>query len=178
MSGHSKWSQIKRKKAVADEKKGKAFSKLARAIELAAQKGGESGKNSELKVAIEKAKAANMPADNIERAIKKGSGRVGVGALEEAFYEAYGPGGVAFLIKVVTDNKNRTVAELKHILQKNSGALAGAGSVQWLFTESGSLRFPQSAIQLSGSDKDAHERLLGEIKNHGDVQEVFTNIKS
>ena len=133
MSGHSKWSKIKRKKEVSDVKKGRLFSKFSKVIEIAAKKGGDSKTNLSLKAAVDQARAENMPLDNIERAIKKGSGRLEGEVLEEVVYEAYGPGGTALLITAVTSNKNRTVAELKHILSENGASLSGAGSVRWMF---------------------------------------------
>jgi len=179
MSGHSKWSQIKRKKAAVDEKKGKVFSKLARTIEIAARKGADPKTNFTLREVIEKAKAANMPALNIERAIKKGdealSAKGGPAAgWEEIWYEAYGPGGVAILIKTITQNRNRTVAELKHILSKNGGVLAEAGSVKWQFDEKGGAKFPVAAQE---KDAAALRNLLAELEGEEDVQEIFTNQK-
>lgn len=137
MSGHSKWSQIKHKKAATDKKRGQIFSKLARAITVAAkEKGGDPALNAALRVAMEKAGAANMPAENIERAIGRGIGG-GESALEIFNYEAYGPGGVAFIIEGITDNKNRTVSELRHLLNSHGGKLADSGSVAWMFDRVG-----------------------------------------
>jgi len=178
MSGHNKWSKIKRKKGDSDIKKGKTFSKLAKIIQLAARKGADPQNNTELRMVIEQAKSVNMPSDNIERAIKKGSGEDrSVGSLEEVMYEAYGPGGVAILINTITDNKNRTVAEIKNILSKNAGTLAGGGSVKWLFKNKGQLTYPESAVELNEKDSDSLERLLGELENQEDVRGVFTNKK-
>lgn len=140
MSGHSKWAQIKHKKAATDKKRGQIFSKLARAITVAAkEKGGGAQTNPALRVAVEKAKAANMPSENIERAIERGAGGEGAGGLEEFTYEAYGPGGTALIIEGITDNKNRTVAELRHLLSSRGGKLADSGSVAWMFDRVGVL---------------------------------------
>jgi len=138
MSGHSKWSTIKRKKAAADTKRGKIFTKLIKEITIAArQGGGDPGANPRLRLAIDNAKSANMPSDNIERAIKKATGELeGVNYIELT-YEGYGPGGIALLIESVTDNKNRTVAEVRHILSKHGGSLGETGSVAWMFDRKG-----------------------------------------
>jgi YebC/PmpR family DNA-binding regulatory protein len=139
MSGHSKWHSIKHKKAASDAKKGKVFTKLARAITVAARGNPDPDTNFQLRLAIDQAKAANMPKDNIERAIARATGE-GKDALEEVIYEAYGPGGVAIIIEVLTDNKNRTVSNLKHILSSHGGSLAGSGSVAYLFERKGMVR--------------------------------------
>jgi len=139
MSGHSKWHSIKQKKGAADAKKGKIFTKLARAITVAAKAGPDPAANFQLRLAIDQAKAANMPKENIERAIARATGE-GKEALEEVIYEAYGPGGVAIIIEALTDNKNRTVGNIKHILSSHGGSLAGPGSVQYLFERKGVVR--------------------------------------
>jgi len=133
MSGHSKWSTIKHKKALKDQKRGKVFSKLVRQIQVAAKKDPDPESNANLRMMIDKAKAANMPAANIERAIKKASGAGEGESLEEITLEAYGPEGSAFLIEAITDNHNRTVAEIKHLIERNGGHMAEKGSVAWLF---------------------------------------------
>lgn len=138
MSGHSKWSTIKRKKGAEDAKRGKIFTRLARDIMMAAREGGgDEDMNAKLKLAVAKAKGANMPKDNIERAIKKGTGELDGGQLEELTYEAYGPDGVAFLIEVLTDNKNRALADVKYVFNRGGGSLANAGAVQWQFDQKG-----------------------------------------
>lgn len=138
MSGHSKWSKIKRGKAITDTKRGKIFSKMARIISLAAkEKGGDPKFNPTLRMAIEKAKEANMPNENIERAIAKASGEGDNTLMEEFLYEAYGPGGVAILIEGLTDNKNRTLTEIKNILNKNNGKFVESGGVNYLFNRKG-----------------------------------------
>ena len=138
MSGHSKWASIKHKKAAQDAKRGKVFTKLIKEITVAAREGGgDPEMNSRLRTAIARAKSANMPADNIERAIKKGTGELPGVSYESVAYEGYGPGGVAILILAYTDNKNRTVAEIRHLFSKKGGNLAGAGSVAWIFEKKG-----------------------------------------
>jgi len=137
MSGHSHFSSIKHKKSLEDEKRGKIFSKMARMISVAAKEGSDPASNPKLRQALDEAKNFNMPKDNIERAIKRGSGEIKGGKLEEINYEAFGPGGIAVIIEAITDNKNRTLAEIKHILQKYNGKLAESGSVKWLFERKG-----------------------------------------
>jgi len=137
MSGHSHWSSIKHKKALEDQKRGKTFSKLARLISVAAREGSNPEINPKLKQAIEEAKKFNMPKENIERAIKRGSGELEGEKLEEVSYEAIGPGGVSIIIEGITDNKNRTFSEVKHIVQKYGGKLADSGAVKWLFEKKG-----------------------------------------
>jgi YebC/PmpR family DNA-binding regulatory protein len=140
MSGHSKWSQIKHRKAITDAKKSQIFGKMANLISLAAEQGGKDpNTNSKLKMAIDKAKSINMPSSNIERAIKRGAGKGEENNLEELLIEAFGPYGLAILIKAVTDNRNRTISEIKHILNKNNGKMAGSGSVSWMFKEKGKI---------------------------------------
>ena len=146
MSGHSKWSTIKRKKAANDAKRGAAFTRLAREIAIAArQGGGDLETNFTLRLAIDRAKTENMPKDNIERAIKRGTGEDKEGTvLEQIMYEAYGPSGVAMMIEVVTDNRRRTVAELRHVLSRMGGNLAESGAVSWQFTRSAYFAFPST----------------------------------
>ena len=146
MSGHSKWSSIKHKKGAADAKRGQLFSKLARAIIVAARDGGpDPDANMALANAIEKARGNSMPKDNIERAIARGTGAAGDGEAYEAItYEGYGPGGVALLVEAVTDNRNRTAAEIRHVFDKNDGNLGGSGAVAWLFERKGVVLVPAS----------------------------------
>ncbi|MDZ7373348.1 MAG: YebC/PmpR family DNA-binding transcriptional regulator [candidate division KSB1 bacterium] len=167
MAGHSKWAQIKRKKARTDAEKGRIFTKLIREITVAArQGGGDEEANPRLRAAIAAAKAANMPAANIEKAIKRGTGELPGVVYEEVTYEGYGPGGVALLIQVVTDNRNRAVAEIRHILSKHSGSLGEQGSVAWMFERKGVVSVP----------KDGHteEELLAIVLDAGveDIREV------
>jgi len=138
MSGHSKWATIKRKKGALDAKRGKIFTRVIREITIAArQAGGDPDGNPRLRLAIDNAKAANMPADNIERAIKKATGELEGSQISELIYEGYGPGGVAILVEVATDNKNRTVAEIRHIFSRGNGNMGETGSVAWMFERKG-----------------------------------------
>jgi YebC/PmpR family DNA-binding regulatory protein len=147
MAGHSKWSQIKHKKAAVDAKRGKIFSKLAREISVAARLGGgDPSMNPRLRSAIEKAKEANMPHDNIKRAVQKGTGELPGASYEESTYEGYGPGGVAMLVEVLTDNKNRTVAEIRHLLNKYGGSLGEAGCVSWMFDKKGYILVEKASV--------------------------------
>lgn len=163
MSGHSKWKQIKNKKAASDAKKGAVFTRLIRNMILAAREGGgDPNHNFKLATAVEQARAANMPKDNIERAIKKGTGEEGAGELHEVLYEAYGPAGVAILIKAATDNLNRTASEMRHALQKNGGTMASGGAVAWNFEQKGVMRFEQmpenkEALELAAIDAGADD---------------------
>ena len=151
MSGHSKWSTIKRKKGAEDAKRGKIFTKIARDIMMAAREGGgDENSNAKLKLVIQKAKSANMPKDNIDRAIKKGTGELDGGQVDEITYEGYGIDGVAFIVDVITDNKNRSLAEVKHVFSKAGGSLATSGAVAWQFDQKG-------FIALKGNDLDFEE---------------------
>jgi YebC/PmpR family DNA-binding regulatory protein len=148
MSGHSKWSTIKRKKGALDAKKGKIFTRIAKEISLAARLGGSDPEgNARLRQAILAAKAENMPKDNIDRAVKKGSGDLDGGVqYEEITYEGYGPGGVAVLVEVMTDNRNRIVAEVRHIFSKYGGNLAENGAVSWIFSKKGSILIDKKGV--------------------------------
>ncbi len=147
MSGHSKWHSIKHKKAAADAKRGKAFTGLIKEITVAARIGGGDVEfNPRLRLAVDKAKAANMPKENIERAIKKGTGELEGYNLEEVQYEGYGPGGVAVFIEATTDNKNRTVSEVRHLFSKYGGNLGESGSVNWMFDKKGYIVVERGAI--------------------------------
>ena len=147
MSGHNKWAKIKHKKAGTDAQRGKLFSRLIKEITIAARNGGaDPNGNPRLRLAIQTAKSANMPADNIKRAVQRGTGELPGAVYEELTYEGYGPAGVALMVELVTDNKNRTVAEIRHILDRNNGKLAEAGSVAWMFQKKGSIEVPKSAI--------------------------------
>ena len=147
MSGHSKWATIKRKKGAADAKRGKIFTKLIREIATAARLGGgDPAGNPRLRLVVDKARAANMPKDNIDRAIKKGTGEAGGAAYEEVVYEGYGPGGVAILIESLTDNRNRTVGEVRHVLSKHGGNLGSTGCVSFLFEKKGSMVFDRAGL--------------------------------
>lgn len=151
MSGHSKWATIKRKKAATDAKRGKLFTKLIREITVAARDGGgDPNFNPRLRLAVDTAKAGNMPTENITRAIKKGTGELEGVSYEEITYEGYGPGGVAIYIETLTDNQNRTVADVRHILTKNFGTLGTTGSVAWQFERKG-----QIAVDATANAEDA-----------------------
>ncbi len=144
MSGHSKWATTKRKKAVIDAKRGKMFTKLIKEITIAAREGGgDPEANPRLRLAVDNAKAANMPQDNIERAIKKATGELEGQVYHELTYEGYGPSGIAILVEVATDNKNRTVAEIRHLFSKGGGSMGENGSVAWMFDRKGIILLPQ-----------------------------------
>ncbi len=144
MSGHSKWATTRRKKAVIDAKRGKMFTKLIKEITIAAREGGGDPEgNPRLRLAVDNAKAANMPQDNIERAIKKATGELEGQSFHELTYEGYGPGGIAILVEVATDNKNRTVAEVRHLFSKSGGSLGESGSVAWMFDRKGVILLPK-----------------------------------
>ena len=140
MSGHSKWSQIKRKKGMADKRRGQIFSKLSRMITVAALSGEDPATNFKLRLAIDKARSVNMPSDSIERAIKKGTGKLEEAKMQQVIYEAYGPGGAALMIETVSDNQKRTLAEIRHILSQHEGHIGEAGSVRWMFKSCGVIR--------------------------------------
>jgi len=147
MSGHSKWSTIKHKKAALDAKRGKVFTRVIKELTVAARTGGgDSTGNPRLRTAIAEAKAANMPADNIKRAIQKGTGELPGVSYEEVVYEGYGPGGVAILVEVLTDNKMRTTPEIRHLFTKHGGNLGELNSVSWMFEKKGQILVPGSAI--------------------------------
>ena len=147
MAGHSKWSQIKRKKAVNDQKRGQMFTKVIRELTVAAREGGgDPNFNPRLRLAVDAAKAANMPQENIDRAIKRGTGELAGVTYEEVAYEGYGPGGVALYIETLTDNQKRTVAEVRHLLDKNGGNLGTTGSVAWQFDRMGIIYLPADGV--------------------------------
>jgi len=173
MSGHSKWSQIKHQKEIVDKKRGQVFSKALKAISIAARGEPNPQFNPKLRSAIQKAKDSNVPTENIEKAIKKASETSD--NIEELIMEAYGPGGTAILIEAITDNRNRTVTEIKHLVNKNGGKWAEPGSVRWAFEkvkEKWISKFPQ---KLAGGDKKQLEALIKILVDHQDVQEIHTN---
>ena len=172
MSGHNKWSQIKEKKGATDAKKSNLFTKLVKLIKVEARIAKGDLNSPALKSAIEKAKVANMPKENIERAIA--SATVG-GADEKVVYEAYGPGGCAIVIEGLTDSKNRTSAEVKHLLSKYGGTLAAPGAALWAFTKGEEGYVPRTTIPLSAEDGTALQTLLEVLRDYDDVQEVYTN---
>jgi YebC/PmpR family DNA-binding regulatory protein len=179
MSGHSKWATIKRKKAAVDAKRGKIFTKLIKEITIAAREGGgDPDGNPRLRLAVDNAKAANMPQDNIERAIKKATGELEGVTYHELIYEGYGPAGVAVLVEVATDNKNRTVAEVRHVFSKHNGSLGESGSVAWMFDRKG-------IITLSSQGKTEDEILeiildagADDLQTEDDFFEVQTSLEA
>ncbi|MBP7999083.1 MAG: YebC/PmpR family DNA-binding transcriptional regulator [Chloroflexi bacterium] len=167
MSGHSKWSTIKHKKAAADAKRGKVFTQVAKEITIAAREGGgDPMSNTRLRLAMDKARAANMPKDNVERAVKRGTGEIEGLELIEAVYEGYAPHGIGLLIEVVTDNRNRAVADLRHTLNKYGGNMAEAGAVSWQFTRKGYINITQEVDQdelfMVAADAGADDIQFGE----------------
>jgi YebC/PmpR family DNA-binding regulatory protein len=176
MSGHSKWSQIKHKKALTDVKKGKVFSKMTRQITMAARaKGGDIETNPNLRMFVEKARSFNMPQDNIERAIKKGTGELEGVKYEEFLLEAFGPGGTALIVEGTTDNKNRTVSEIKFLLSEFGGKISTPGSVVWLFERQGVLRVTRAGRQKDEFELDAIEAGAQDLKWADDENlEIYT----
>ncbi len=175
MSGHSKWAQIKRKKAATDVKRGKIFTKLIREIITAARLGGgDPDSNARLRAAIEAAKAENMPKENIERAIKKGTGELEGSYYEEVSYEGYGAGGIAILISALTDNRNRTVSELRYLFNKYGGNLGETGCVSWMFEKKGVIAFAKDGIEEERLMEVAVEAGAEDIKIEEDEYEVIT----
>ncbi len=175
MSGHSKWSTIKHKKAALDAKRGRIFTRLIREITIAArQGGGDPAGNPRLRAAIAAAKDANMPADNITRATKKGTGELEGQQFEEVTYEGYGPGGVAVIVETVTDNKNRTLPEIRHIFSKHGGNLAAANSVAWMFEKRGYIVLDGGALSEDQLLELVLESGADDMKRDGASFEVFT----
>jgi YebC/PmpR family DNA-binding regulatory protein len=174
MSGHNKWSKIKHKKGAEDAKRSNLFSKLSRQIIAESKKCNGDVSSPSLATAIDAAKKENMPKDTIERAIKKGTDK-DTAALEAVTYEAYGPGGCAIVIEGLTDNKNRTAAEVRHLLSKKGIELAAQGAASWAFSKEGSKWIPNSSTPLSDDDGEKLGSLIDELDELEDVQEVFTN---
>ena len=175
MSGHSKWASIKHKKGAADAKKGALYTKIIKEITMAARNGGGSADmNPALRTAMAKAKEANMPSDNVKNAIKRGTGELPGVIYETINYEAYGPGGVAIMIQTLTDNKNRTTAEVRNILSKKGGNMAGAGSVAWMFNMKGYIVVDKSAAAEDVLMDAALEAGAEDIKTQEKVYEVFS----
>ncbi|MCX8028601.1 MAG: YebC/PmpR family DNA-binding transcriptional regulator [Brevinematales bacterium] len=178
MSGHSKWANIKHRKGAQDAKRGQLFSKLAREITVAAKMGGGNPENNvRLRVAIERAREANMPADNIERAIKRGTGELEGVSYEEVVYEGYGPGGVAILVNVLTDNKNRTAAEMRKIFSKFGGSLGSTGSVAWIFEKKGYISVDANKYSEDQILEIAIENGAEDVKKEGDVVSIYTPVE-
>ncbi len=173
MAGHNKWAQIKRQKGKTDAEKSKIFTKFARLITVEAKKSGGNRTSPGLKAVIDRAKAANMPNDNIDRAIRKATEQGA--AMESMLYEAYGPGGTAIVIETLTDNRNKAAQEIKHILSRNGFALAGMGAATWAFEKTAEGWVPKTTIPLSDDDLKLLETLVSELEGNDDVQDVYTN---
>jgi YebC/PmpR family DNA-binding regulatory protein len=174
MSGHSKWATIKHKKAALDAKRGKAFTRIIKEIMIAARQGGDPDMNPRLRTAVVAAKAVSMPAENIKRAIMRGTGELEGGQIDEIVFEGYGPGGAAVLVKVATDNRNRTVSEIRHVFSKNGGNLGELGSVSWMFERKGQI--------LIEKDKAGEDQLMtialdagaDDLRDDGESWEVIS----
>lgn len=179
MSGHSKWAGIKHKKSIIDAQRGKLFSKLNKEIMLAAKLGGKDPDgNSRLRLAIQKAKEANMPAENIKKAIARGCGETEGGAVEEIMYECYGPSGIALLIEGITDNKKRTASEVKHILSKGGGSMGEAGCVSWMFKKMGVIGIEKGSITEDAIFDLSISLGCEDIKTEDTEYEVYTDVES
>lgn len=175
MSGHNKWSTIKHKKGAADAKRGKIFTKLIKEITIAAKGGGgDPDGNPRLKTAIQSAKAANMPLDNITRAIKKGTGELEGSSYEEVTYEGYGPGGVAIMVDCLTDNKNRTVSEIRRIFTKAGGNMGNSGCVNWMFDQKGQIIIPKEGVDEEKLMEDALEAGAEDVIDDEEAWEIRT----
>ncbi|MBI4905901.1 MAG: YebC/PmpR family DNA-binding transcriptional regulator [Acidobacteria bacterium] len=178
MSGHSKWHTIKHKKAAIDAKRGKVFTRLIKEIMIAARGGGDPDSNARLRTAIQAAKAVSMPADNIKRAIMRGTGELDGGQLDEIMFEGYGPGGAAVMVAVATDNRNRTVSEIRHMFSKNGGNLGEVGSVGWMFE-----RKSQILIEQDKAEEDTLMNLVldagaDDLRNDGENWEVLSPMEA
>jgi YebC/PmpR family DNA-binding regulatory protein len=178
MSGHSKWATIKHKKGALDAKRGKIFTRLIKEITMAAKSGGDPDKNPRLRTAIQAAKAENMPADNIKRAIQRGTGELPGATYEEFSLEGYGPGGVAILVEISSDNRNRTVSEIRHVFGKNGGNMAEAGAVSWMFHKKGDIVIPKSAAKEDDLMNIVLEAGGEDLKDDGENWEIVTDPSS
>ena len=183
MSGHSHWHSIKYQKQAADAKRGKIFSKLSRQISVTVrEKGSDPNTNPNLRATIDKAKELNMPKENIDKAIKKGVGELEGAKLESVIFEAYGPAGIAIIIEGITDNKNRSLGEIKQILVKNNGKMVNEGGVQWMFERKvknpGSLEWvPKQEIEVSEKDRESCQKIFEDLDENDAVQEIYSNLK-
>ncbi len=178
MSGHNKWSKIKHKKAATDSVKSKVYSKYNKLIQVAIKDAGGNVDSPSVQSAIERARAENVPKDNIDRAIKKATG-ADAAALQEVLYEGFGPAGVGMLIKAVTDNTNRTVTEVKTIFTKNNGTFASSGAVSWGFTKNDELDWVANKgteIELSDEDSEKLEKIIDLFEENDDITDVYTNV--
>lgn len=179
MAGHSKWSQIKRKKAVNDQKRGQLFTRIIRELTVAAREGGgDPNFNPRLRLGVDAAKAANMPQENIDRAIKRGTGELEGVTYEEVVYEGYGPGGVALFIETLTDNQKRTVADVRHILDKNGGNLGTSGSVAWQFDRMGTIYVAGDGVDEDEVFEAAVEAGADDVRGEGGEYVVSTDAGS
>ena len=178
MSGHSKWATIKHKKGALDAKRGKIFTRLIKEITMAAKSGGDPDKNPRLRTAIQAAKAENMPADNIKRAVQRGTGELPGATYEEFSLEGYGPGGVAVLVEISSDNRNRTVSEIRHVFGKNGGNMAEAGAVSWMFHKKGDIVIPKSAAKEDDLMGIVLEAGGEDLKDDGENWEIVTEPSS
>jgi YebC/PmpR family DNA-binding regulatory protein len=174
MSGHSKWATIKHKKGALDAKRGKIFTRLIKEIAMAAKSGGDPDMNPRLRTAILAAKSENMPADNIKRAIQRGTGELPGATYEEFMLEGYGPGGVAILAEINTDNRNRTVSEIRHVFGKNNGNMAEAGAVSWMFHKKGDIVIPKAAAKEDDLMAIVLEAGGEDLRDDGDNWEILT----
>lgn len=174
MSGHSKWATIKHKKGALDAKRGKIFTRLIKEITIAAKSGGDPDKNPRLRTAVQAAKAENMPADNIKRAIQRGTGELPGVSYEEFSLEGYGPGGVAVLVEISSDNRNRTVSEIRHVFGKNGGNMAEAGAVSWMFHKKGDIVVPKSAAKEDDLMNLVLENGGEDLTDDGENWEILT----
>ena len=178
MAGHNKWSKVKHIKGAIDAKRSQLFSKLSKEISLAARNGGDTDLNPRLRSAVTAARKQSMPSENIERAIKKGTGELGGAAIEEILYEGYGPGGVAFLIEVATDNKNRSPADIRTIFNKNNGNMGSAGSVAYLFDRMGEIRLPGSALGEDAMLEAALDAGAEDVTSDADEHIIHTTVEN
>jgi len=178
MSGHSKWATIKHKKGALDAKRGKIFTRLIKEITMAAKSGGDPDKNPRLRTAIAAAKAENMPGDNIKKAIQRGTGELPGVSYEEITFEGYGPGGVAVLVEVSTDNRNRTVSEIRHAFGKNGGNMGEAGSVAWMFKKKGDIVIPKAQASEEKLMDLVLESGAEDLKDDGDFWEILCDPSS
>jgi YebC/PmpR family DNA-binding regulatory protein len=174
MSGHSKWATIKHKKAALDAKRGKLFTRLIKEITIAARSGGDPDANPRLRTAILAAKAVSMPADNIKRAIQRGTGEIEGGAIEEIMFEGYGPGGVAIMVAAATDNRNRTVSEIRHVFSKNGGNLGELGSVSWMFERKSQILIEKDKATEDQLMELALEAGADDVKLEGEHWEILS----
>jgi YebC/PmpR family DNA-binding regulatory protein len=178
MSGHSKWATIKHKKGALDAKRGKIFTRVIKEITIAAKSGGDPDKNPRLRTAVAAAKAENMPSDNIKRAIQRGTGELPGVSYEEITFEGYGPGGVAILVEVSTDNRNRTVSEIRHCFGKNNGNMGEAGSVAWMFKKKGYIVVPKAGVKEDDLLNIVLENGGDDLSSDDENYEVFTDPSS